>query len=78
MAHEPINVESLERAIAVWTIMLDCYKQNMANIKSNNRFTWWLRPVYWRNERAFHKSFTGLIKRRIQLQTALKERNNER
>ena len=73
---EPVNIESLQRAIAIWETALDCYKENMARIKREHKLTWWFRADYWANERAFHKSFTALIQRRIQLQTAIKERNN--
>lgn len=68
----PVSIERLEKAILIWEAMAEQYKTNMRTIKSNCRFTWWFRPVYWRNERYFNKSFGGLIKRRIQLQTAIK------
>lgn len=72
---EPVSIDGLTRAIAIWETAMDCYKENMARIKKAHRFTWWLKVDYWANERAFHKSFTALIQRRIQLQTAIKERN---
>lgn len=68
---EPVNVESLERAIAIWSVALEVYKENMARIKSQHKLTWWARSSYWANEKMFHRSFTALIKRRIQLQTAI-------
>jgi hypothetical protein len=70
--HEPINVESLQRAILIWETARDLYRENMAQIKRDHKVTWFLRPSYWKNERYYHKSFTAIIRRRIQLQTAIK------
>lgn len=78
MANRPVNIEGLQRAILVWETMRDRYKFNMGEIRSKHKLTWFLRRDYWKNEKFFHRHFTGVIKRRIQLQTALKERNNER
>ena len=72
MIQEKINVESLQRAILIWETMRDTYRGNMDRIKSEHKLTWFLRPAYWANEKGFHKSFTGIIKRRVQLQTAIK------
>lgn len=72
MIREPVSIGGLQRAIAVWETCLDVYKGNMQEIRKRHRFTWWLKASYWANERAFHKSFTALIRRRIQLQTAIK------
>jgi hypothetical protein len=73
---EPVNVESLQRAVLIWEIMRDRYKANMAIIRSEHKLTWFLRKDYWNNEKLFHSHFTGVIKRRIQLQTAIKEKEN--
>lgn len=73
MVSEPISIERLQKAILIWDEMMNCYQRNMADIKTEHKLTWWARPSYWTNEKMFHRSFTGLIKRRIQLQTAIKE-----
>jgi hypothetical protein len=70
--HEPVSVESLQRAILIWETTRDLYLDNMAQIKRDRKITWFLRPSYWRNERYYHRSFTAIIRRRIQLQTAIK------
>jgi len=67
-----INVERLQKAILIWDAANQCYKENMAQIKRDHPFSWFLRSSYWRNERYFHRGFTALINRRIQLQTAIK------
>lgn len=72
MIHEQVNVERLRNAILIWETTRDLYLANMAQIKRDHKFTWFLRPSYWRNERYYHKSFTAIIRRRIQLQTAIK------
>lgn len=69
---DEVSVTSLERAIRIWEEMIRTYKQNMLDIKSAHMFTWWLRPSYWHNEKALNKSFGGLIRRRVELQTAIK------
>jgi hypothetical protein len=72
MSTPEINVEGLQRAILIWETANQCYKDNMAQIKKDHMLTWFLRPAYWKNERYFHRGFTAIIKRRIQLQTAIK------
>lgn len=73
MLHEKVSVEKLQKAILIWEAAMEVYKDNMKDIKNAHRLTWWLRRKYWVNERMFHKSFTALIRRRIQLQTAIKD-----
>lgn len=75
MLHEPVNPDRLREAIVMWEAAMGIFKSNMEEIKSKHRLTWWARKQYWANEKLFHKYFTAIIKRRIQLQTALKERN---
>lgn len=70
---EPVSIEGLTRAIKVWEMVNRSYQKNMKDIKEAHKFTWWARKEYWKNERLFHKGFTAIIKRRIQLQTAIKE-----
>lgn len=76
MIREPVNVEGLQRAIVIWETLMHGYKGNMDAIKKRHKLTWWARPSYWQNEKGFHKGFTALIKRRIELQTAIKEKEN--
>lgn len=78
MLHDQVSVEGLKRAIMVWETSLDIYKQNMADIRSKHKLTWWARTTYWANERCFHKSFTALIRRRIQLQTAIRDQKESK
>lgn len=73
---EPVNVESLQRAIRIWETCLDIYLQNIKDIKTKHKLTWWARPSFWHNDNAYSRSFQALIKRRIQLQTAIKEKEN--
>lgn len=68
-----INVEVLQRAIGVWEVMMNAYKDNMTQIRKEHKLTWFMRYAYWKNERYYHKSFVALIHRRIELQTAIKE-----
>ena len=75
---EQINIESLERAIRIWEEMINCYRDNMAAIKREHRLTWWLRWDFWKNDKYFHVAYTGLISRRIQLQTAIRDQRKER
>lgn len=77
MLREPINIEGLQRAILVWETMRDRYKLNMGEIRSKHKLTWFLRSDYWKNEKLFHSHFTGVIKRRIQLQTAIKNQRDQ-
>lgn len=76
MIHDPVSVEGLQRAILVWETMRDRYLYNMGEIRKHHRLTWWFRKDYWKNEKLFHKHFTGVIKRRTQLQTAIKEKES--
>lgn len=76
MTLPPINTERLQEAIVTWEATMNFFKQNMEDIKAAHKLTWWSRKDYWANEKLFHKYFTAIIKRRIQLQTALKERNS--
>lgn len=73
MTLPPVSPEKLQKAILIWEAAMEVYRDNMKGIKKAHKLTWWLRKKYWVNERMFHKSFTALIHRRIQLQTALKE-----
>lgn len=68
-----VNVESLQRAILIWEVMMNAYKGNMTQIRKDHRLTWFFRWTYWKNERYYAKSFVALIERRIELQTAIKE-----
>lgn len=72
MIREPVNIERLQKAIAIWEVMIDGYRGNMKAIKNRHKFTWWFRPSYWANDRDFSRNFKALINRRIQLQTAIK------
>lgn len=67
-----VSVERLEKAIVIWETVMDSYKYSMKQMKERHPWTWWARKSYWGYERAYHKSFTALIRRRIQLQTAIK------
>ena len=73
MLHVPVSLERLQDAIVVWEAAMGIFKSNMEEIKSKHKLTWWARKEYWANERLFHKYFTAIIKRRIQLQTAIKD-----
>lgn len=73
MSAPTISVERLQKAILIWEAANQCYKDNMAQIKKDHMLTWFLRPSYWKNERYFHRGFTAIIKRRIQLQTAIRQ-----
>jgi hypothetical protein len=76
--NQPVSIERLQTAILVWETTMDLYKDGMESIKRNHRLTWWMRPGYWANEKQYHKLFTGLIRRRIQLQTAIKEKESSK
>jgi len=78
MIHEPVSIEGLQRAILIWETMRDRYKSNMQSIRSRHKITWFMRRDYWKNERLFHQHFTGVIRRRIQLQTAIKQKESNR
>lgn len=78
MIHDPVSVEGLQRAILVWETMQECYKMNMKEIRRQYRLTWFLRRAYWRNEKRYINGFQGLIKRRTQLQTAIKEKESSK
>lgn len=78
MFESQINTERLQKAIVIWQECLNCYKNNMIQIKKDHKLTWWFRPSYWANEKAFSKSFQALIKRRIQLQTAIKQQGENK
>lgn len=67
-----VNVVTLQRAIGVWEVMMNAYKDNMAQIRKDHKLTWFFRYSYWKNERYYAKSFVALIHRRIELQTAIK------
>lgn len=73
-----IDVGAFERAVRIWQEMTNRYKSNIEQIKKDHRFTWMFRPSYWQNERYYHKSFVALINRRVQLQTAIKEKESSR
>lgn len=72
MMEDQLSIPRLKKAIVIWEECMNIYKENMARIKREHKLTWWARPSYWANENAFSKSFQALIKRRIQLQTAIK------
>jgi hypothetical protein len=57
---------------------MEVHHEKMKEIKQNHKLTWWLRKKYWGHESAYHKSFTALIRRRVQLQTAIKEKESSR
>lgn len=78
MIRQPVSVDGLTRAIKVWELVNKAHQKNMKDIKAAHKLTWWARKDYWRNERAFHKGFTAIIKRRIQLATAIKEKENSK
>jgi len=71
-----VNVSVLERSIGIWQQMMFAYKANMVQIRSDHKFTWFLRWSYWKNERYYAKSFVALIQRRIELQTAIKQKES--
>lgn len=69
---ELVNVERLQKAILIWEAAMEVHHEKMKEIKQSHKLTWWARRKYWGQERAYHKSFTALIRRRVQLQTAIK------
>ena len=69
---EFVNVERLAKAIIIWETVRDSYQWSMKGIREKHRWTWWARKEYWKNEKMYHKYFTGVIRRRIELQTAIK------
>lgn len=71
-----VNVVTLQRAIGVWEVMMNAYKGNMTQIRKDHKLTWFLRYSYWKNERYYAKSFVALIHRRIELQTAIKQKES--
>lgn len=71
-----VNVEVLQRSILIWQEMMNCYKENMDQIKKDHKLTWFLRFSYWQNERYYAKSFVALIERRMNLQTAIKQKES--
>lgn len=71
-----VNVESLQRAILIWEEIMDAYKGNMIQIRKDHKLTWFFRYTYWKNERYYAKSFVALIQRRIELQTAIKQKES--
>lgn len=73
MSLPDVSVEGLTRAIKVWEGMMRAHKNRMEDIKKARRVTWFFSREYWKNEKEFHKLFTALIKRRIQLQTAIRD-----
>lgn len=73
---EPVSIDGLQRAIRIWEEMVAQYKQNMDDIKKAHKITWWLRWSFWKNDKYYHVGYTGLISRRIQLQTAIKAKES--
>jgi hypothetical protein len=71
-----VNVAVLQRSIGVWEVMMNAYKDNMTQIKKDHKVTWFFRYSYWKNERYYAKSFVALIQRRIELQTAIKQKES--
>lgn len=73
-----VSIEGLSRAIKVWESVMRAHEKSMKDIKKARPVTWFFSRKYWQHEREFHKLFTGLIRRRIQLQTAIKEKESSR
>lgn len=65
------RIDSLERGKKVWEV--EASRQSLKDFKSQHPFTWWLRPSYWKMDKAHHKLFLQLIDYRIKYATALKE-----
>ncbi len=73
--HE-INTEQLQKAIVVWQAMIEQFKKEKDDFKANHKLTWWLRREFWKLDDRYFKAHGALIKRRIQLQTAIKAKGN--
>lgn len=71
-----VNVAVLQRSIVIWEEMMNAYKGNMTQIRQDHKLTWFFRYNYWKNERYYAKSFVALIHRRIELQTAIKQKES--
>lgn len=74
MIHEPVSPEKLSVAIVIWEELVNHYKENMSRIRKEHKFTWFFRREYWKNESKYNIGFRALIVRRVQLQTAIKDK----
>jgi hypothetical protein len=70
------SLDSLERGRKVWEGLVEASRQSLKDFKTKHPMTWWLRPAYWKMDKAHHKLFLQLINYRIKYATALKESNN--
>lgn len=67
------QIDSYQRALLIHQGVHSAARKAMADMRKRHRFTWWIRPTYWKASDTEINQFRKIIVARTKIATVLKE-----